>query len=151
MTKEPFLKSLVNSMLNLAALLIWGQFCVDFMTVCWSESSLMVLSQSPFMSLLVSNKSVYWHPSSFNFFLAAVTLLFCNGISRDNGIQFNYRLNGSIFNPSLLRSQSNVTTSSVWTPVCGWCCFCQPLTKCYWHAAKPQYPWRYILPRRANC
>lgn len=52
-------------------------------------------------------------PVIFNFFLAAVTLLFRDGISVSDGIQFNYCLDGSLFNPCHLKAKSKVMTSSV--------------------------------------
>lgn len=70
----------------------------------------MVLSQSPLKSLLVLNKGVYCLQSSSIF---SWQQLFRDGNSVGDGIQFNYRLDGSLFNPRHLKAKSKVTTSSV--------------------------------------
>ena len=52
-------------------------------------------------------------PVIFNLFLVAVTLLFRDGISVSDGIQFNHRLDGNLFNLRRLKANSKVTEASV--------------------------------------
>lgn len=42
-----------------------------------------------------------------------MTLMFQDGISVGDGIQFNYRLDGILFSPHRLKAKPKVTTSSV--------------------------------------
>jgi len=46
--------------------------------------------------------------------VVAVTLVFRNGLSPDGGIQFKYRLDGSIFNLRRLQAQTKVSTDTVY-------------------------------------
>ena len=71
------------------------------------------LESEPFEVLVGVKQGCVLAPVIFNLFLVAVTLLFRDGISVSDGIQFNHRLDGNLFNLRRLKANSKVTEASV--------------------------------------